>query len=52
MMTETGTSIADADPVLAMDLGVEMVRQMRAIDVYDTYESWSPARILGRFVLT
>lgn len=51
-MTETVTNIADADPVLTTDFGVEMVRQMRAIDAYGTYDSWSPAMILGPFVLT
>ena len=51
-MTETVTNIADSDPVLATDFGVEMVRQMRAIDAYGTFDSWSPARILGPFVLT
>ena len=40
------------DPVLASEFMQEMVKQMRAIDTYDTYEGWTPARILDPFVMT
>ena len=43
---------ADDDPVLETEFAAEMVRQMRALDTYDTYEGWSAARILDPFVLT
>lgn len=40
------------DPVLATDFAKEMVRQMRAIDSYGSYDSWPVERILEPFVLT
>jgi probable nitrogen fixation protein len=40
------------DPVLETDFAREMVRQMRAIDSYGTYDSWPTEKILEPFVLT
>jgi probable nitrogen fixation protein len=51
MTTETA-NIATDDPILATDFGVEMIRQMRAIDPYGTYDNLSPAEILEPFILT
>lgn len=51
-MTASVLNIADSDPVLKTDFGVEMIRQMRAVDSYGTYDSWSAAKILDPFVLT
>lgn len=45
-------SIAEDDPLLEGDFAKEMLRQMRALDAYDMYETWSAARILSPFVLT
>ncbi len=44
--------IAEEDPILKSDFMQEMVRQMRALDTYDTYEGWSDARIIDPFILT
>jgi probable nitrogen fixation protein len=44
--------ILDDDPVLESDFAREMVRQMRAIDTYGTYDTWPVARILKPFILT
>jgi len=44
--------IAEEDPILASDFMQEMVRQMRALDTYDTYDGWSDAKILDPFILT
>ena len=44
--------IAQDDPLLGTDFMVEMVKQMRALDTYDTYEGMSTAEILDPFVLT
>ncbi len=44
--------IAEEDPILKSDFMQEMVRQMRALDTYDTYEGWSDAKILDPFILT
>jgi probable nitrogen fixation protein len=46
------TNITADDPVLQTDFGVEMVRQMRAIDPYGTYDNLSAAEILEPFILT
>jgi probable nitrogen fixation protein len=51
-MTETTPTIAADDPVLSTDFGVEMVRQMRAIDPYGEFDRMGPAEILSPFVLT
>lgn len=40
------------DPILDTDFIKEMVRQMRALDTYGTYNGWTPAKILDPFVLT
>ncbi len=40
------------DPILESDFMLEMVKQMRAIDMYDTYEGKSGGEILDPFVLT
>ncbi|MES9938993.1 MAG: NifX-associated nitrogen fixation protein [Candidatus Thiodiazotropha sp. 6PLUC2] len=51
-MNEAVMLISDDDPVLETDFAREMVRQMRAIDTYGTYDDWSIAKILEPFVLT
>ena len=52
MMTATCLNIAEDDAALRTDFAVEMVRQMRALDAYGTFDNWSAARILNPFVLT
>ncbi|MCG7900172.1 MAG: NifX-associated nitrogen fixation protein [Candidatus Thiodiazotropha lotti] len=51
-MNEAVILISEDDPVLETDFAKEMVRQMRAIDTYGTYDDWSIAKILEPFVLT
>jgi probable nitrogen fixation protein len=51
-MTEAQINIASDDPVLGTDFDVEMVRQLRAIDAYGTYDTWPPEQILAPFILT
>ena len=51
-MTETQINIASDDPVLSTDFAREMVRQMRAVDSYGTYDSWPVEQILAPYVLT
>ncbi|OHC83716.1 MAG: hypothetical protein A3J87_04880 [Sideroxydans sp. RIFOXYB12_FULL_59_6] len=41
-----------ADPLLSTDFIQEMVKQMRAIDSYGTYDGWPADRILAPYVLT
>jgi len=42
----------ELDPILATDYIKEMVKQMRAIDSYGTYDGWPVERILAPYVLT
>ena len=51
-MTEAALLIEENDPNLDTGFAVEMVRQMRAIDTYGTYDEWPIAKILAPFVLT
>lgn len=51
-MPEQELAIAEGDPILESELIVELVRQMRAIDPYGTYDSWPASKILDPFVLT
>jgi probable nitrogen fixation protein len=49
-MTEAATT--ERDPILETDFIKEMVKQMRAIDSYGTYDGWPVERILAPFVVT
>ena len=51
-MSEAALAISEDDPVLETDFAKEMVRQMRAVDTYGTYDNWPVERILEPFVLT
>ncbi len=51
-MTEAALATAVDDPIFESDFMKEMVKQMRAIDTYDTYEGWPDAKILDPFVMT
>ncbi|MDW8323049.1 MAG: NifX-associated nitrogen fixation protein [Burkholderiales bacterium] len=45
-------ALAETDPILETDFIKEMVKQMRAIDSYGTYDGWPVERILAPYVLT
>jgi probable nitrogen fixation protein len=51
-MSEAALAISNDDPVLDTDFSREMVRQMRAVDTYGTYDDWPLEKILEPFVLT
>ena len=51
-MSEAALAIEPTDPVLETDFAKEMVRQMRALDTYGTYDTWPLDKILDPFVLT
>jgi probable nitrogen fixation protein len=51
-MTDTTPLIAADDPILKSDFVIEMVRQMRALDTYGTWDKAGPAEILDPFILT
>ncbi len=51
-MTEAAAAIPQDDPIFQSAFVIEMVRQMRAVDTYGTYDNWPAARILEPFILT
>lgn len=51
-MSETTVSIAADDPVLETEFAQEMVRQMRAVDTYGSFDKLPLNEILDPFVLT
>ena len=51
-MNEAVALTSGDDPVLETDFAKEMVRQMRAIDTYGTYDEWPMEKVLEPFVLT
>lgn len=50
--TPEAPAIAPNDPVLSTQFALEMVRQVRAIDPYGTYDGLSAAEVLEPYVLT
>ena len=51
-MTATAEIEKSADPLLTTDYIKEMVKQMRAIDSYGTYDGWPVERILAPYIKT
>ena len=51
-MSEAALVVEQDDPIFESDFMQEMVKQMRAIDTYGTYDDWSEAKILDPFVMT
>lgn len=42
----------ERDPVMETDFIKEMVKQMRALDSYGSYDGWTPERILEPYIVT
>jgi probable nitrogen fixation protein len=51
-MTTELQNIDEADPTLSGEVASEIVRQMRAIDTYGTYDNFGNAEIIDPFILT
>ncbi len=51
-MTTAALVVAEDDSYLNSDIVLDLIKQLRAIDTYDTYEGWSNARIVDPIVLT
>ncbi len=45
-------AVAEQDELMSTDFIKEMVKQMRAIDSYGTYDGWPVERILAPYVVT
>jgi probable nitrogen fixation protein len=51
-MATAALVIQEDDTNLSSDIVKDMIKQLRAIDTYDTYEGWSEAKIIDPIVLT
>lgn len=51
-MSAVAAVLTEDDPLLESDFIKEIVKQVRAVDTYGTYEGWSVAKIVDPFVLT
>jgi len=51
-MPQPALAIATGDPYLTSDVVVEMLKQLRALDTYDSYEGWTEEKIIDPLVLT
>lgn len=51
-MSQPALVVEADDPFLTSEIVVEMLKQLRALDTYDTYEGWSEAKIIDPLVLT
>ncbi len=52
MSTAAALALPEDDPLLEADFVQEIVKQLRAMDTYDTYYGWSVAKIIDPIILT
>lgn len=51
-MSQPALAIASGDPYMTSDVVVEMLKQLRALDTYDSYEGWPEEKIIDPLVMT
>ncbi|MDP3008795.1 MAG: NifX-associated nitrogen fixation protein [Methylococcales bacterium] len=51
-MTTATLVVQENDPYLNSDIVQDLIKQLRAIDTYDTYDGWPSARVVDPIVLT
>lgn len=51
-MNQPAYVVEAGDPYINSEIVKEMLKQLRALDTYDTYEGWSDERIIDPLVLT
>lgn len=51
-MSQSALAVATNDPFMTSDIVVEMLKQLRALDTYDSYEGWSEEKIIDPLILT
>ncbi len=51
-MSAANLVVTEDDPYLKSDIVQDMIKQLRAIDSFGTYDGWSEARIIDPLVLT
>ncbi|NBV74540.1 MAG: NifX-associated nitrogen fixation protein [Methylococcaceae bacterium] len=51
-MSQAALVVESGDPFMSSNVVVEMLKQLRALDTYDTYEGWSEEKIIDPLVMT
>ena len=51
-MAATTLVVSEDDPYLNSEIVLDLIKQLRAIDTYDTYDGWANHRIVDPIVLT
>ena len=51
-MNQAALVVAEGDPLINSEVVAAMIKQLRAIDTYDTYEGWSEEKIIDPVILT
>jgi probable nitrogen fixation protein len=51
-MTQAALIVEAGNPLINSDVVVAMLKQLRALDTYDTYEGWSDEKIIDPVILT
>lgn len=51
-MSQPALAVETGDPYMTSDVVAEMIKQLRALDTYDTYEGWSAEKIIDPIVMT
>ncbi len=51
-MSQAALAIEAGDPYMTSDVVAEMIKQLRALDTYDTYEGWSEEKIIDPVIMT
>jgi probable nitrogen fixation protein len=51
-MSQAALVIEENDPYMSSDFVVEMLKQLRAVDTYDTFEGWPEEKIIDPLILT
>lgn len=51
-MLQTAPVVQEDDPVLKSEIVAELVKQLRALDTYDTQKDWSNVQVIDPLVLT
>jgi probable nitrogen fixation protein len=51
-MTQAGLVIEENDELLQSNISREILKQLKAVDSYGTYDGWSEAKILDPLILT
>ncbi|MCQ8102508.1 NifX-associated nitrogen fixation protein [Methylomonas sp. SURF-2] len=51
-MSQAALAVETGDPFMTSPVVQEMLKQLRALDTYDTYEGWSDEKIIDPLVMT